>query len=120
MTRQGIHFDKRGYAMKDPMIEREGKLIIEFNGRQYQMMHDEESGTNSFIGGVEDDLEKLRLAYAKEVSEEWIEADKRGAYWYERPYCIGTKAAEALGAKIIEYEDEKYRTFYDDGTPILY
>ena len=42
MTRQGIHFDKRGYAMKDPMIEREGKLIIEFNGRQYKMMHDEE------------------------------------------------------------------------------
>ena len=102
------------------MIEREGKLIIEFNGRQYQMMHDEESGTNSFIGGVEDDLEKLRLAYAKEVSEEWIEADKRGAYWYERPYHIGKKAAEALGAKIIDYEDEVYRKFNDDGIPILY
>lgn len=106
--------------MEDSMIEREGKLIIEFNGRQYQMMHDEESGTDSFIGGIEDDLEKLRLAYAKEVSEEWIEADKRGDYWYERPYHIGMKVAEALGAKIIEYEDEVYRTFNDDGTPILY
>ena len=106
--------------MGNTMIEREGKLIIEFKGRQYQMMHDEESGINSFIGGVEDDLEKLRLAYAKEVSEEWIEADKRGAYWYERPYHIGKKAAEALGAKIIDYEDEVYRKFNDDGIPILY
>lgn len=106
--------------MEDSMIEREGKLIVEFNGRQYRMIHDEASGIYKFIGDSEKDVEELRLSYAKENSKEWKEADDRGDYWYERPYHIGKKAAEALGAKIIEYEDEVYRTFNDDGTPILY
>ena len=52
--------------------------------------------------------------------DEWIKAEKAMAYWYAQPYAIGRKAAESLGAKIIEHRNEVYKKFYADGTPILY
>lgn len=47
----------------------------------------------------------------KRLAKNGLKRTIGGDYWYERPYHIGKKASEALGAKIIEYEDEKYRTF---------
>ena len=104
----------------EDILEREGKLVVEYKGGQYKLEIDDATGYVFFKGKDPDFENRLRQAYTRVLCEESNEADKRGDYWYERPYAIGRKAAESLGAKIIEYENEVYKKFYEDGTPILY
>ena len=105
--------------LSESVLERDGKLIIEYKGARYELTRDED-GICGFVGPDEVVEHKLNLAYSRVEVDERIEAEKAMDYWCARPYAIGKKAAESLGAKIIEYEDEVYKTFYDDGTPIFY
>ena len=51
--------------------------------------------------------------------DEQVKTWETMAYWYPRPYSIGKKGAESLGAKILEYEDEVYNQWDDEGNPIF-
>ena len=111
--------EKEEEHMSEDILEREGKLIVEYKGSRYELTRDEEC-FHGFYGPDEAVEHELNLAYSRVKVGELLEVERNGGYWYERPYVIGRKAAESLGAKIIEYENEVYKTFYSDGTPILY
>ena len=104
----------------DDILAKDGKLIIEHKGGRYELERCTSTGCYGFCGPNETVEQELNLAYSREKSSEWRTAQENMDYWYEQPYVIGKKAAESLGAKIIEYEDEVYKQFYDDGTPIIY
>ena len=99
-------------------LAHDGKLIVEYKGARYGLEQDDIF--HIFRGPDEAVRHKLNLAYSEVKVDEMIKAKKEMAYWYERPYAIGKKAAESLGAKIIEYEDEVYKQRDDEGNPIFY
>lgn len=101
-------------------IEKDGVLVIEYKGAQYKLVRIKGIGGGEFIGPDEKVAEELQQKYRDILGDEEIENERDGGYWYEQPYEIGLKVAEAVGAKVIEYANEVYKKFYDDGTPILY
>ena len=106
--------------MKEDIIEKEGKLVFEYNGARYSLEIDEATGDVCFKGDDQEVTKSLRRIYSRFLNKEVLEADESGDYWYERPYVIGLKVAESVGAKILEHEYEVYKKCFSDGTPILY
>ena len=104
----------------DDILAKDGKLIVEYKGGRYELKQVDEYSYHGFHSPNKAIEHELNLAYSREEGSERRAARENMAYWYPQPYAIGKKAAESLGAKIIEYEDEVYKQRDDDGNPILY
>lgn len=101
-------------------LAKDGKLIVEYKGNRYELRKVDGTGFYGFYGQNEAIAHELNLSYSRIKVDEQIKSWETMAYWYPRPYSIGKKGAESLGAKIIEHEDEVYNQWDDEGNPIFY
>lgn len=106
--------------MKEGVLSKAGKLVFEYNGEKYSLEIDKRTGDVYFKGANPEVTKSLREKYSHFLNEESLAAEENGDYWYEKPFVIGLRVAESIGAKVVEHEYDVYKKYFSDGTPILY